>query len=64
MYPRITKELKKRGMMVRELAEVLKVTNWRMYNLLSGRSTFNQLEREALAEFFGINEEELFEEEA
>ena len=56
------KEMKNRGLKIRELAEVLKVSNWRMYNLLSKRSTFTKLEREALAEFFGINEEELFKE--
>lgn len=64
MYPRITREMKKRGLKIRELAVVLKVSEWRMYNLLSGRSEFTKLEREALAEFFEINEEELFEEEA
>ena len=61
MYPRITKEMKNRGLKIRELAKVIKVSEWRMYNLLSGRSTFTKLERETLAEFFGINEMELFE---
>lgn len=60
-YPILSRAIKSRGMTIGDTAEkVLKCSSNRLYSCMSGRTAFNQLERERLAEFFGIPEAELF----
>lgn len=63
MYPLLEEKMKERGWAEEQLADFL-VESWQIaYNKLHGRTKFRALEKKLLADYFEVNEDELFKEE-